>query len=410
MRDFPDLSSIIESRSEGPLPARGLMKVLNGLGLDGTDRSARDDQPAVLPTDVETSAPVDTGRKRSRDSDLGDQSGELNAIVGDLPDVPPEKKKKKSKKKMSAEEKAASDAEGVPQLRDEADDNLSPERDLGRHSPVTPAKKKRKKKKTKVDPEAEAQKLKEVDRADDRLGASEPRAPLPVDYLAFQVSYLDVVHQRLAADECVDALVMKYNAELKVSFVSLRKAHEEADRGKERVAVLEASLEQVEVERSEATSRVETLSMNAEDIASRLKSARGLLATLSAEILYDGAPASVNPHGSNVGLIDVQTVASLQSSEHSLGGRSGGSVGNPSVGQGVSEGSGKGSIAVASDSVEEEEEISGFDSDDGRDHLESDKARPTSEDVELQVSTTGASHPSPGQEGTKDADPAVPKE
>ncbi|KAL0886273.1 hypothetical protein Bca101_010256 [Brassica carinata] len=387
MRDLLDFSAVIESRSEGPLSARGLMKFLDRFGLDGTDPSARDDQPAVLPTDVETSTPVNTGRKRSRDSDLGDQSGELNAIVEDLPDAPPAKKKKKnkSKKKRSAEEKAASNAKGVPQLRDEMDDNLSPERDLGtisgqgtgvmpQETPtngqegiplVTPAKKK---KKTKINPEDEAQTPKEVDRADDRLGASEPRAPLPVDDLAFWVPYLDFVRQRQAVDDCVDVLVLKYDADLKASYVSLGKAQEEADRGKERVAVLEASLGQAEVERNEATRHVETLSMNTEDIASRLKAARGLLATF------------------------------LQTSEHSLGGRSGGSVGNPSVGQGkgVAERSGKGSTVVVSDSMEEEEEISGFDSDDGRDPLQSDKARPTSEDVELQVSTTGASHPSLG--------------
>ncbi|KAL0863980.1 hypothetical protein Bca101_043098 [Brassica carinata] len=53
--------------------------------------------------------------------------------------------------------------------------------------------------------------------------------------------------------------------------------------GKERVAVLEASLEQAEVERNEATRRAETLSMNAEDIAGRLKAARVLAEKLQKE-------------------------------------------------------------------------------------------------------------------------------
>ncbi|KAL0710533.1 hypothetical protein Bca4012_017511 [Brassica carinata] len=114
MRDLPDLSSIIEFRPEGPLPASGLMKVLDGFGLDGTAPSAREDRPAILPTDVAAPAPIDTGRKKSRDSDLGDRSGELDAIAGDLPDAHTAKKKKKNKKKRSAEEKAAPIAEDVP--------------------------------------------------------------------------------------------------------------------------------------------------------------------------------------------------------------------------------------------------------------------------------------------------------
>ncbi|KAL0802468.1 hypothetical protein Bca101_057644 [Brassica carinata] len=359
MRDLPDLSSIIEFRPEGPLPASGLMKVLDGRDFP----SAREDQPAVLPTDVVASALVGKGRKRSRDSDLGDQSGELDAIAGDLPDAPPAKKKKKSKKK-SAEKKAASVAEDVPQPRDEADDNLPPERGLDTISgqgagvmpqetpttgqegvpPVTPPKKKRKKK-TKVNPEVEAQIFQEVDREDDRLGA--------------------------LADDCVDALVMKYDAELKASYMSLGKAQEEAGRGTERIAVLEDSLGKAEE----------------------------LLATLSAEALRSETPVDVNLHGSNVGLIGVEAVAGLQTSEHALERRSGGSVGVPSVGlgKGFSERNGKDSTAVVSDNMEEEEEISGFDSGDGKGLLDSDKAMAMGEDVELQVSTTGASHPSPGQ-------------
>ncbi|KAL0710532.1 hypothetical protein Bca4012_017510 [Brassica carinata] len=92
--------------------------------------------------------------------------------------------------------------------------------------PVTPSKKKRKKK-TKVSPEVEAQILQEVGRADDCLGTLVPRAPFPGDDLIFRASYLDVVRQRQAADDCVDALVMKYDAELKASYVSLEKAQEE---------------------------------------------------------------------------------------------------------------------------------------------------------------------------------------
>ncbi|KAL0802696.1 hypothetical protein Bca101_057872 [Brassica carinata] len=372
MRDLPDLSSIIEFRPEGPLPASGLRKVLDGFGLYVTAPSACEDQPVVLPTNVAASAPVGTGRKRSQDSDLGDRSGELDAIAGDLPDAPPAKKKKKSKKKRSAEEKVASVAEGVPQPRDEADDNLPPERGLDSISgqgtgvmpqktlttgqegvpPVTPPKKK-----TKVNPEVEVQIPQKVDRADDRLGTLVPRVPLPDDDLVFRASYLDVVCQRQAADDSVDALVMKYDAELKASYVSLGKAQEEAGRGTERVAVLEASLGKAEE----------------------------LLASLSAEALLSETPVGVNPHGSNVGLIGVEAVAGLQTSEHALEGRSCGSVGVPLVGlgKGVSEGNGKDSTTVVSNNMEEEEEISGFNSGDGKGLLESDNARPMGEDAEL---------------------------
>ncbi|KAL0702556.1 hypothetical protein Bca4012_058678 [Brassica carinata] len=344
----------IQLMPEGPLPASGLRKVLDGFGLYVTAPSACEDQPVVLPTNVAASAPVGTGRKRSQDSDLGDRSGELDAIAGDLPDAPPAKKKKKSKKKRSAEEKVASVAEGVPQPRDEADDNLPPERGLDSISgqgtgvmpqktlttgqegvpPVTPPKKK-----TKVNPEVEVQIPQKVDRADDRLGTLVPRVPLPDDDLVFRASYLDVVCQRQAADDSVDALVMKYDAELKASYVSLGKAQEEAGRGTERVAVLEASLGKAEVEKDEATRR----------------------------------------------LIGVEAVAGLQTSEHALEGRSCGSVGVPLVGlgKGVSEGNGKDSTTVVSNNMEEEEEISGFNSGDGKGLLESDNARPMGEDAEL---------------------------
>ncbi|KAG2311381.1 hypothetical protein Bca52824_022938 [Brassica carinata] len=422
MRDLPDLSSIIESRSEGPLPASGLMKVLDGFGLDGTVPSAREDQ-RCLATDA-------ANARRSRHRDLGDQSGEPDAIVGDLPDVPPVKKKKKSKKKRSPKEKDASDAEGVPQLRDEADDNLFPERGLDTISGqgtgvvpqgtptgqegiplVTPPKKKRKKKKTKADPEAEAQTLKEVDSADDRLGASEPRAPLPAHDLAFRALILTSFvrgerccfvsrlflfrHIIFDADECGHP-----GHEIRCRAQGIVREPWEGSggggpgKGACRVAALE------------------TLSMNAEDIAGRLK-AQGLgrskrdgATSEKAEVAEEHAGRLLHRE------IPMSGGPSLHSSEHSLGGRSGGTVGNRSVGQDVAEESGKGSISVASDSMEEEEEeeVSGFNSDDGRDPLESDKARPTSEDVELQVSTIGVSHPSPEQKGTKDADPAAPTE
>ncbi|KAL0847113.1 hypothetical protein Bca101_020359 [Brassica carinata] len=119
-----------------------------------------------------------------------------------------------------------------------------------------------------------------------------------------------------------------------------------------------------------------------------------LLAVLSAEALHDEAPAGVSPHGSNVGLVNTGAVANLQASEH----------------RSVSEGHEKDSRAVLSDNMEEEEEVSGFDSDDGRGRPESDKARPMGEDAELQVSSTCASRPSPGQEGARGADLAAPKE
>ncbi|KAG2329772.1 hypothetical protein Bca52824_000952 [Brassica carinata] len=93
-----------------------------------------------------------------------------------------------------------------------------------------------------------------------------------------------------------------------------------------------------------------------------------LLAALSAKALRSKTPVGVNPQSSNVGLIGIEAAAGLQTSEHALEGRSAGSVGAPSVGlgKGVSEGNGKDSTAVVSDNMEEEEEISGFDSGDGK--------------------------------------------
>ncbi|KAL0713244.1 hypothetical protein Bca4012_020222 [Brassica carinata] len=333
------------------------MRMIDGFGLDGTDPSTRDDQLAILPTIAETSTPVDAGRKSPRDGDLEDQPGELNAAVGDLPGTPVTKKKKQSKRKGSAEEKTASDARNVPQLRDDADSDLPPGRDPGQDTGVTlqgalktgqedvpsatllkKRRKKKMKKKMEVDPMAEAQTLKEAD-----PGISEPKASFPVDSLIFRPSYLDVVRQRREADDCVDALVAKYDSELKVSYVSLGKAQEEADKGK--------------------------------------------------SALRDEAPAGVSTHGSNVGLVDTGAVADLQASEH----------------RSVSEGHKKDSTAVLSDNMEEDE-VSDFDSDDGRGRPESDKTRPMGEDTKLQISSTGASRPSPGQEEARGADLAAPKE
>ncbi|KAL0712803.1 hypothetical protein Bca4012_019781 [Brassica carinata] len=138
MRDLPHLSAIIKFNSGEPPHAGGLMRIIDGFGLDGTDPSTRGDQLAILPTVAETSTPVNAGRKRPRDGDLEDQSGELNATVGDLPDILVAKKKNKSKRKGSAEEKTASDARGVPQLRDDADSNLPPRPNPGQDMGVTP--------------------------------------------------------------------------------------------------------------------------------------------------------------------------------------------------------------------------------------------------------------------------------
>ena len=63
---------------------------------------------------------------------------------------------------------------------------------------------------------------------------------------------------------------MKYNSELKASYVSLGNAQEEADQGKERIAALGVSLGKVEIKRDEATRRAKASSMRAEDIASKL--------------------------------------------------------------------------------------------------------------------------------------------
>ncbi|KAL0741615.1 hypothetical protein Bca4012_083128 [Brassica carinata] len=374
------------------------MRIIDGFCLDGTDPSTRDVQLAILSTVAETSTPVDAGRKRPRDGYLEDQSGELNATVGDLPDTPLAKKKKKNKRKGSAKGKTASNARGVPQLRDDADSDLPPRPNPGQDMGVTPQgalttgqedipsvtllkkKRKKKKKKTEADPMAEVQALKEVDSE-----TSEPRASLPVDSLIFRPPYLDVVCQRRVADDCVDALIVKYDSELKASYVSLGKAQEEADQGKERIAALEVSLGKAEIERDEATRRAEASSMHAEDIERKLKASRAL---------RDEAPAGVSPHGSSVGLINTGAVANLQASEH----------------RSVSEGHEKDSTAVLSDNIEEEEEVLDFDSDDGRGRPESDKARPMGEDAELQVSSTGASRPSPGQDGARGADLAAPKE
>ncbi|KAL0743016.1 hypothetical protein Bca4012_084529 [Brassica carinata] len=327
MRDLPDLSSIIEFRPEGPLPASGLMAVLDGFGLDGTVPSAREDRPAVLPAYVAAPAPVDTGRKRSPDGDLA------------FPRLPRRRKRGRRRRRLIRRSRRKSSKRSI-------------------------------------------------------VRTIVPRTHLPDDDLVFRASYLDAVCQRQAANDCMDALVVKYDAELKASFVCLGKAQEEAGRGTERVGVLEASLGKAVVKRDEATRRAKISSMHAEDI------------------LSNETPVGVDPHGSNVGLIGVEAVAGLQTSEHAQEGRSGGSVGAPSVGlgKGASEGNGKDSTAVISDNMEEEEEISGFDSGDEKGLLESDKARPMGEYAELQVSTTGASRPSPGQEGAQGADPAVPKE
>ncbi|KAG2330105.1 hypothetical protein Bca52824_001285 [Brassica carinata] len=365
MRDLPDLSAIIMFKLGEPPHAGGLMRIIDGFGLDGTDPSTRDDQLAILPTVAETSTPVDAGRKRPRDGDLEDQSGELNATIGDFPDTPVAKKKKKSKKKGSAEEKNASVARGVPQLRDDADSDLPPRTDPSQDMGVTPQGA------LTTGQEDVPSAPKEVD-----PGIPEPRASFPADSLIFRPSYIDVVRQRREADDCVDALIAKYDSELKASYVSLGKAQEEADQGKERIAALEVSLGKAEIERDEATRRAEASSMHAEDIASKLKSSRvsaeklrkekeqferekaeiaeghareELLTVLSAEALHDEAPAGVCPHGSNVRLVDTGAVADLQASEH----------------RSVFEGHEKDSTAVLSDNMEEEE-VSDFGSDDGR--------------------------------------------
>ncbi|KAL0715435.1 hypothetical protein Bca4012_064757 [Brassica carinata] len=132
MRNLLDLFAIIKFKSGEPPHAGGLLRIIDGFGLDGTDPSTRDDQLAILPTVAETSTPVNAGRKRPRDGALEDQSGELNATIEDLPDTPLAKNKKKSKRKGSAEGKIASDARGVPQLRDDADSDCLPDRILAK--------------------------------------------------------------------------------------------------------------------------------------------------------------------------------------------------------------------------------------------------------------------------------------